>query len=290
MKKLIAITLTLLASTQIFADEPQVVKIWDGVKMPGKITEAPKVTPKNKHLPCISVQEPTLELHIVKSEKPTPIVIVCPGGAYKWLSTKHEGSNIVNFLKSKGISSAILRYRVPDNLDGALMDAQRAIRVLRANAKNWNINPKRICIMGFSAGASLSARTSTNFKTNSYEPIDKADTLSARPDYTCLIYPAYCSHPEKDSRVNGTKRITTGLDYNTRYKIADWNIVDKNTPPTFITQTQFDPYVDASLAYFLALKEAGVPTELHIMPNGKHGCQNPDVFQMLIKWLKAKKF
>jgi hypothetical protein len=87
-----------------------------------------------------------------------------------------------------------------------------------------------------------------------------------------------------------TKLAKEGVDYNTRYKIADWNIVSKETPPAFITQTQFDPYVDASLAYYLALKDAGVPAELHMLPKGPHGHQNPKVFEMLIRWLKSYKF
>lgn len=290
MKKILTFAFSILISTQIFAKQPQVVRVWEGVKMAGEITDAPPITPQNKKLPCISVQDATLELHILKSEKPAPIVVICPGGSYTWLSTKLEGTKIANFLKSNGISSAILRYRIPNNMDGALMDAQRAIRIVRANAKKWNIDPNKICIMGFSAGASLSARTSTNFKTNSYEPLDDADKLSARPDYTCLIYPAYCSQPGKDRRIKNTRLAKEGVDYNTRYKIADWNIVDKDTPPAFITQAQFDPYVDASLAYYLALKDAGVPAELHMLPKGVHGEQNPDAFKMLIKWLKSNGF
>ena len=267
----------------------EIIYIWDGVKMAGKITEPSKLA-KKKNLPCVSVKKPSIELYLLKSDKPMPIVLICPGGAYNWLSINHEGKRIVDFFKSYNISSAILRYRVPNNMDGALMDAQRAIRILRANAKKWNLDPDKICIMGFSAGASLSARTSTNFATNSYEPLDDTDKLSSRPNLTCLIYPAYCSQPEKDRRIKNTKLAKEGVDYNTRYKIADWNIVSKETPPAFITQTQFDPYVDASLAYYLALKDAGVPAELHMLPKGAHGHQNPKVFEMLIHWLKSHKF
>ena len=269
------------------ASKAQICYIWDGVKMAGEITE-----PQNpeKKLPCLSVKKPSLELHLLKSDKPMPIVIVCPGGGYNWLSTSHEGTKIVNFFRSHNISSAILRYRVPKNMTGALMDAQRAIRILRANAKKWNIDPDKICIMGFSAGASLSARASTNFTKTIYKPIDDIDNFSARPNLTCLIYPAYCSQPEKDRRIHKTKLAKEGVEYNKRYQIADWNIVTKDTPPAFITQTQFDPYVDASLAYYLALKDAGVPAELHILPKGPHGYQDPKVFEMLINWLRTNGF
>ena len=119
--------------------------------------------------------------------------------------------------------------------------------------------------------------------------MDDADRLSARPDATCLIYPAYCSQPEKDRRFKkgGAK---DGDSYDARYKIADWNVVDKNTPPAFITQTQFDPYVDASIAYYLALKEAKVPAQLHMLPVGKHGYQDKKVFEMYADWLKSNGF
>ena len=103
------------------------------------------------------------------------------------------------------------------------------------------------------------------------------------------MYPAYCSQPEKDRRLNkgGAK---DGDSYDVRYKIAEWNVVDKDTPPAFITQTQFDPYVDASIAYYLALKEAKVPAQMHMMPKGQHGYQDKKVFEMYADWLKSNGF
>lgn len=267
----------------------ETIKIWSGVKMPGKTTEPLDYTGK-KHIPSrICVKDAVLSLYPAKGANGGGLVIICPGGGYFNLWTVWgEGVKIAKLLNGRGISAAVLEYRVPNNFDGALMDAQRAIRLARANAKKWNISPDKIAMMGFSAGASLSARASTNFKTDSYPAADAVDKLSARPDYTVLIYPAYCSQPEKDRRMKKIK--SEDQDYSKKYAIADWNVVDKDTPPAFITQSQFDPYVDASIAYYLALKKFGVPAELHMLSKGKHGDKSPDIFALLVKWLAERGF
>ena len=287
--------LTAFAAVSIAAEDKnypasETLKIWDGVKMPGKTTEPLDYTGR-KHIPSrICVKDAILSLYPAKGAKDGGgLVIICPGGGYSNLwSVWYEGTKIAKLLNGRGISAAVLEYRVPNNFDGALMDAQRAIRIVRANAARWNISPDKIAIMGFSAGASLSARASTNFKKNAYEPLDAIDKLSSRPDYTVLIYPAYCSQPEKDRRM--TKAENKEQDYSKKYAIADWNVVDKDTPPAFITQSQFDPYVDASIAYYLALKKFGVPAELHMLSKGKHGDKSPDIFALLVKWLAERGF
>ena len=276
-------------SATILHGEPSApLRVWEGVKMPGKTTE-PKDYSKVKRPPSrISVKDAVLTFFKADSDAPGGCVLICPGGGYVALwSVKGEGSRIAEFFNSKGISAAVLEYRVPDNFDGALMDAQRAIRLIRSKAKEWNIDPDKIAVMGFSAGASLAARASTNFKKPSYEPIDSIDEISARPDCTILIYPAYCSQPEKDRRLSKDYK-KPSEDYSERYAIADWNVVDKDTPPAFITQTQFDPYGDAAVAYYLALKKENIPAELYLLSEGKHGYMDKDVFEILSKWLKKK--
>ena len=298
MKKMLSIMMSVcLACAFLCANQDkgkiyppaQVLKIWEGVQMPGGTTE-PLDYSKSKHTPeRINVKNATLSFYPAKNAKDGGLVIVCPGGGYSNLWTVwHEGTKVAKFLNEKGISAAVLEYRVPQNFDGALMDAQRAIRLVRANAKKWNVNPEKVAIMGFSAGASLSARAATNFKTDSYAPLDEADKLCARPDCAVLIYPAYCSQPEKDRRMGKPK--TKSEDYSEKYAIADWNVVDKDTPPAFITQSQFDPYVDASIAYYLALKKFGVPAELHMISKGKHGYKDPAMFELLAEYLKERGF
>lgn len=257
------------------------LKIWDGVKMPGNITSPVDTTDWKSKPDRDFIATPVLEFHTAKDSK--GIVILLAGGAYKalWLP-KWEAQ----FLNKHGISAAILEYRVPDNFDGALMDIQRTIRLVRSKATKLGIDPNKIAVMGFSAGSSLAARASTNFKNPAYAPLDDIDKISARPDFTILYYPAYCSQPEKNRRF-GLQGPKAGDDYNTRYKIAEWNVVDKDTPPAFITQNQPDPYVDASIAYYLALKDAGVRAELHMLPEHGHTHIDPDVLEILAKRLKA---
>ena len=185
------------------------------------------------------------------------------------LAYGHEGTEIAEWLNSKGIPALVLKYRVPNNPNGALMDAQRAIRTARANAKEWNIDPEKIAIMGFSAGASLSARASTRYGEKLYEPVDAADLLSARPDGTILVYPAYCDEAGNEKRWKKSTR--QRRDYNGMYEIAQELPVTKDTPPAFIVQTLDDGLVNSAISYFLALKELKVPASVHIFQSGGHG-------------------
>ena len=195
------------------------IKLWPEGKMPG--TSAPEFTLDERGR-VASVKTPVLELFLVKSQKPAPFVIVCPGGGYNKLAP-HEGNKIAKKLNENGISAAVLYYRVPQNPDGALADALRAIRIARQNSlpEYWNIG--KIGIMGFSAGANLSARASANYAKQVYEAIDNMDNLSARPDFTLLIYPAYCDKPGNDKRWNKTKQDPA----------ADYNTVDTGDTVTF---------------------------------------------------------
>ncbi|OGV57192.1 MAG: hypothetical protein A2283_21035 [Lentisphaerae bacterium RIFOXYA12_FULL_48_11] len=199
------------------------------------------------------VTRPNLTLYkVIKSDGATPAVIVCPGGGYSILAMNLEGTEIAEWLNAIGVTAIILKYRVPNNRQGAFQDVQRAFRAARQNAKEWNIDPNRIGIIGFSAGGHLSARASNGFETKSYEPVDKADELSCRPDFAMLIYPAYLT--TKDCSIVEELPITA------------------NTPKTILIQTQDDGIpVENSIYYYLALKKAKVPSELHIFPCGGHG-------------------
>ena len=239
-----------------------------------------------------NVSKPTLEFFKAKSDNPTVLVVVCPGGGYGVIAYGHEGTEIAEWLNSQGVSALVLKYRVPNNPMGALMDAQRAIRTARANAKEWNVDPNKIAVMGFSAGASLSARASTNYAKKLYEPIDNIDGLSARPDGTILIYPAYCDEPGNEKRWKNSKN--PGHDYNGMYRLAGELPVTKDTPPAFIVQTLDDGLVNSAISYFLALKELKVPASVHIFQSGGHGyalrkLDKPvdEWKDLLATWLKA---
>ena len=235
--------------------EPQVLKVWPDGRTPLKTSDAPeKVNPsKDDIVRLTDVNEPTLTVCLAKNAgKPNPAVMICPGGGYGILAWNHEGTEVAEWLNAQGISAFILKYRVPKNRDAAFCDAQRAMGLIRSKAQAFNIDPAKLGIMGFSAGAHLSVRTSTNFGKRFYEPVDEADALPSRPDFALIIYPAYL--------------------YTEGYKMPQDLPVTEKTPPTFLLQAEDDaPYVDSSLTYFIALKAAKVPVEMHLFPNGGHG-------------------
>jgi acetyl esterase/lipase len=200
-----------------------------------------------------SVTDPVMEVFEPKGGNTTGLgVVVCPGGGYSILAIDLEGYEIAKWLNGLGITAFVLHYRVPDNDTGALMDAQRAIRLVKNLSMSRKTVLKKIGIMGFSAGGSLSARTSTRYSDKTYEPADAADQLSARPDFALLIYPAYLDQgPDKS--------LTPELK------------VDSKTPPMFLFETADDPYGNSSLVMAGALRDAKVPVELHFLPTGGHG-------------------
>ena len=239
--------------TNCTAAEHDVLKLW-----PNRTAASTEkvIHPKRKggiiRLTNINIPTITLYKTTLKADTPTPAVVVCPGGGYKILAINKEGTDIAEWLNSFGITAVVLKYTVPNNRDAAFADAQRAIRLVRSHSKEWNIDPNRVGIMGFSAGGHLSARASTNFDKRAYTKIDKADELSCRPDFTILVYPAYI----EDRNHRRDKGIT----------------VTKKTPPAFIMQTQYDrSYVNSSIRYYLDMKKAYVPAELHLFPLKGHG-------------------
>lgn len=235
--------------------EPEVVQIWPEGKVPFKTGNAPeRVTPsKDDIIRITDVNVPTLTVCLAPGNgESTPAVLVCPGGGYSILAWNHEGTEVAAWLNSMGFSAFILKYRVPGNREGAFCDAQRAMGFIRQNAQRYRVDPNRLGIIGFSAGAHLSVRTCTNFQKRNYEAVDLADMQPSRPDFAMIIYPAYL--------------------YRDGYVMAPELPVSAQVPPTFLLQAEDDaPYVDSSLAYFIALKAAKVPAELHIFPDGGHG-------------------
>src|SRR5271165_2206990 len=190
---------------------------------------------------------------------PAPAVVVFPGGGYRILAIDLEGTEVCDWLNSAGINCILIKYRVPDTgpypkSSAALQDAQRAVGIVRSHAAEWHIDPKRVGVLGFSAGAHLAAALSTHFEQRLYDPIDAADGLSCRPDFAVIVYPGYLALADQNFAPN-----------------PDIHVTDK-TPPSFIVQAEDDPvHVENATVYFLALKNAKVPAELHIYAEGGHG-------------------
>ena len=246
-----------LSCTLIFSAETPAkptFNLWPGMA-PGhtNMLEGTERPSKDTIIRLGNVTKPNLTLYKVeKADKATPAVVVCPGGGYSILAMNLEGTEIAEWLNSIGVTAIILKYRVPNNRQGAFQDVQRAFRVVRQNSKDWNIDPNRVGIIGFSAGGHLSARASNGFDVKSYEPIDKADEFSCRPDFAMLIYPAYLTNKD--------------------FTIAEELPVTAKTPKTILIQAQDDGIpVENSIYYYLALKKAKVPSELHVFPCGGHG-------------------
>jgi acetyl esterase/lipase len=206
-----------------------------------------------------NVSAPTLTLYTPKGTSTGAAVVVFPGGGYNILAIDLEGTEVCDWLNSAGITCFVLKYRVPNTGPfpkslAALQDAQRAVGLVRLHAAEWNIDPKRIGVLGFSAGAHLAAALSTHFDRRLYSPLDAADKVSCRPDFAVIVYPGYLALADKNFAPN-----------------ADINPTAQ-TPPQFIVQAEDDPvHVENAVVYFTALKDAKVPAELHIYAEGGHG-------------------
>jgi acetyl esterase/lipase len=206
-----------------------------------------------------NVSAPALTLYKPTGKNTSAAVVVFPGGAYRILAIDLEGTEVCDWLTSAGITCVLLKYRVPDSgpypkSSAALQDAQRALGIVRSHAEEWHIDPQRIGVLGFSAGAHLAAALSTHFDQRLYDPIDVADQLSCRPDFAVIVYPGYLAIAEQNFAPN-----------------AEINVTEK-TPPSFIVQAEDDPvHVENSTVYFLALKNAKVSAEMHLYAQGGHG-------------------
>jgi acetyl esterase/lipase len=206
-----------------------------------------------------NVSKPTLTLYTPKGLNTGAAVVVFPGGGYRFLAIDLEGTEVCDWLNTIGVNCLLLKYRVPDSgpypkSKAALQDAQRALGLVRLHAAEWGIDPKRIGVLGFSAGGHLSAAISTHFDERLYDPIDDADKLSCRPDFAVVIYPGYLAREKDNFGPNHDIQPTA------------------NTPPTFLVQAEDDwVHVENAMVYYQQLKNAKVSAEMHIYAQGGHG-------------------
>jgi acetyl esterase/lipase len=256
MRTLLISIFFIYLSLNSFSQNNELIHLWPG-KVPGEVKEkhnpAIDTTQHDNIIRLSEVTDPVLEVfNPDQSVKNNGAVIVCPGGGYQILAYDLEGIEIATWLNKLGYTAFVLQYRIPGKKEGALQDAQRAIRIVRENATKWNINTDKIGIMGFSAGGSLSARTSILFNKRTYAAVDKSDSLSSRPSFTMLIYPAY-------------------LDEGTNHSLTPELELNKDVPPMFIFQTADDPYGNSALVMAGALRNSKLHVEMHLLPEGGHG-------------------
>ena len=253
---------------------PLVIELWPG-KVPDetgsigaeKSLMSPKLDKKQVEVTeptrmVTNVTKPTITVFRPAKEKDTgAAVLICPGGGYWNLYWQLEGEEVAAWLNSLGVTGIILKYRVPRRPDEPkgeparrpLQDAQRAVSVVRSKAKEWGIDPRRIGMVGFSAGGHLAIATATSFEKRTYEPLDDIDQVSCRPDFAILVYSGYLKAKDKAELAPGLR-------------------VPSRTPPVFLAHGGDDIVSppEHSVVMYLALKQAGVPAELHIYATAAH--------------------
>lgn len=222
---------------------------------------------------------PMLTVYAPANETATgTAVIICPGGGYGGLATDHEGKQIAEWLNTLGIKAFVLTYRLPSNgyrHPVPLMDAQRAIRLVRSRAAEWNVKPGRIGILGFSAGGHLASTAATHFEqpVSTGDKADAVDRVSCRPDFQILIYPVISMDEAITHR--GSRNNLLGQDPSAELlrRLSNELQITETTPPAFLVHADDDKAVlpDNSIRYYLGLRKANVAAELHIYLKGGHG-------------------
>lgn len=254
------------------------IPIWPKTKMPNalphpkpeqaKLVTKPLVAGK-PWIAVSNVSTPTMTVYSPKGNNTHAAMVVFPGGGFQVLAIDLEGTEICHWFTSKGMTCILLKYRVPDSgpawhhschchihpkAPTALEDAQRTLGLVRLNAKKWHIDPNKIGVIGFSAGGYMVADLSTHYRHRAYKSVDAADKISCRPDFAIAIYPGHMRTDGKHFVLNPNIHFT------------------KNTPPTFITQAENDPEdnINNALLYYIGLKNADVPVEMHLYAKGGH--------------------
>ncbi len=239
---------------------------------------------------CIeNISIPVMSVNLPKKHKNTgAAVILLSGGGYGVLCLEDEGNVMVDWLLERGIAAFVLKYRLPNghHLIPA-NDARRAIRIVRANAKDWNINPKQIGVWGFSAGGHLASTVSTHFNSLKKDIADNIDEYKSNPNFQILFYPVITMDDKYTNK--GTKKNLLGTFLHNKelnYKYSNENNVTKNTPPTFLLHCSDDTEVpvENSIRFYQALLNNKIPAEMLIYERGGHG---PDAFNKNISWHKV---
>jgi acetyl esterase/lipase len=282
----------LLAAGPAIAAEPFVLDLWPG-KPPGDLPvrgeEKSYVRTSLKYATATittNVTKPTITIYRPPDDKNTgTAMVVMPGGGYWDLYMDIEGKQVAEWLTSQGMTGIVLKYRVPrppnvpEKLTpiGPQMDAQRAVSLVRSRAAEWGINPKRIGVVGFSAGGHLALMTATTFGKRAYEPIDSVDQVSSRPDFAVMCYSGYLKADDKD-------------------EISPSIHIPADTPPIMLVHSTDDSTspVEHSVIMYLALKRAGIPVELLVFASGEHdfGVRQDGKLpsswpQLCVKWLRS---
>ena len=274
--------LTLALSAIAHAAEPQTLALWPQLDPPGSVTtevmkERGDAAHHNRFISEITL--PTLEVYLPPKESATGMaIVICPGGGYSGVAIDKEGHDVARWLNSIGVAGIVLKYRMPRpevTRDGAplpLLDVQRALRLVRSHAQEWNLKRDRIGVMGFSAGGHLASMAATMFNSPDQSATDALARLSDRPDFVILIYPVISmadpiAHGGSRRRLLGETPTPQQIE-----RFSTQTRVTPQTPPTFLVHAKDDRVkADNSLLFHAALEKAGVACELHLFEKGGHG-------------------
>ncbi len=293
-RRLIASAFAIIASAASSAAQPAPLPIQDGQILALWAGAAPGA------LGMDASDTPTVTVYLPRvMTASTPAVVVCPGGGYVNLAMNHEGRQVASYLNSLGIAAFVLRSRLGPRYHHPieLGDAQRAIRVLRAHAGEWRLDPGRIGIVGFSAGGHLAMTASTHFDAGNTAASDIVDRASSRPDFAVLGYPVISMTEPWTHQGSKDNLLGANPDPELARNMSGELSVTPQTPPTFLFHTDADKVVPAenSVYYYLALRKAGVPTEMHIFEKGSHGVglanDDPSLSEwskLLANWLRVR--
>jgi acetyl esterase/lipase len=279
MKYLFSVLFIAMISSSNYAQH-MTLPLWNGTPPLQKTMDLKEEVVSEGIIRIGNVQTPTIEVYLpAKQMVSGQAVVIFPGGGYSILAYDWEGTDFAKWLNSQGIAGIVVKYRLPksasltDPKEVPLLDAQRAIRQVRQNASAWNIDPNKVGIMGFSAGGHLASTLSTQYNHQIDRPMDAIDQLSARPDFSILVYPVITFvNPAIHS---GSMKALLGENQTDELKkrfSAELNVTGE-TPPTFLVHAGDDIGVPAenSLLYYTALREKSVPVSLHVYPKGGHG-------------------
>jgi acetyl esterase/lipase len=247
-----------------------------------------------------AADKPTLTIWLPPADKANgAAVVICPGGGYGALAVDHEGKQVAEWLNANGIAAFMLKYRIAPRYrhPAPLDDAQRAIRTVRARAAEWKVDPARIGILGFSAGGHLTSTAATHFDSGDPDAKDPIARAGCRPDFAVLLYPVISFTTPYMHRGSRKNLLGETPDEKLVESLSNENQVTAATPPTFLAHTNEDSGVppENSVLFYLGLRKAGVPAELHIYEKGKHGLGlGPKDMpfstwpQHCIEWLKGR--
>ncbi|MEL2243693.1 alpha/beta hydrolase [Leclercia adecarboxylata] len=283
--------------------------IWPTPEAPGARTSDAVFTPEPRHTgtsdydrAVTGIRSP--QITVYAPDKPNGVgILVAPGGSLRRVVLDKEGSALASFFNARGYTLFVMTYRMPgdgheEGADAPLADVQRAMRVIRASAREWKLDPARIGVLGFSAGGHVAASLGTRHDDAVYAPLDAVDECSARPAFMALVYPVITMqgehyHPGSRHELMGDN---PGEEQIQRYSLE--TRVTRDAPPTFLLHAADDPAVkvENSLAMYSALRRAGVPVEMHLFERGKHGFGIRDAQglpvavwpELMMNWISTK--